>query len=97
MTMPPPRERVIRPNLGVAAQAWPEAGSTGPLTPLRHRHSTDEITTANRYKRMVVRVPTRLLDHPCRLLLGRQAPVWGKLINQVRQMLTKANEQIVHA
>src|SRR6516162_835298 len=37
------------------------------------------------------------LHHPRRLLLGRQAPLWCKLINQVRQMLTEASEQIVHA
>src|SRR5215813_5084722 len=39
----------------------------------------------------------RDLYHPRRLLLGRQAPLRGKLINQVRQMLTQASEQIVHA
>src|SRR6516225_100876 len=43
-----------------------------------------------------VLVRTRL-DHPRRLLVGRQAPVWGELINQVWQMLTKASQQIVHA
>src|SRR5262249_48718107 len=37
------------------------------------------------------------LYQPRRLLLGRQAPLWGKLIDQVRQMLTQASEQIVHA
>src|SRR5262245_42812718 len=37
------------------------------------------------------------LDHPPRLLLGRQAPLRGKLINQVRQILTQASEQFVPA
>ena len=36
------------------------------------------------------------LYHPRRLVLGRQASLWGKLINQVRQMLTQAREQIVY-
>ena len=36
------------------------------------------------------------LDHPRRLLLARQATVRGELIDQVRQMLTKASEQIIH-
>src|SRR5262249_34464830 len=39
----------------------------------------------------------RDLDHPRRLLLGRQAPLWGKLINQVRQILTQASKQLVPA
>src|SRR5262249_28457778 len=43
------------------------------------------------------RLPGCDLDHPRRLVLGRQAPLWGQLINQVWQMLTKASEQIVHA
>src|ERR1700730_16630264 len=37
------------------------------------------------------------LHHPCRLLVGWHAPVWGELIDQVRQMLTEAGQQIVHA
>src|SRR6516162_5722913 len=37
------------------------------------------------------------LHHPPRLLVGRQAPVWGELIDQVRQMLTEASQQLVHA
>src|SRR6516165_10535237 len=37
------------------------------------------------------------LYHPPRLLVGRQAPVWRELIDQVRQMLTKASQQLVHA
>src|SRR6266849_9326233 len=37
------------------------------------------------------------LYHPRRLLVARQAPVWSELIDQVRQMLTKASQQIVHA
>src|SRR6516225_11414979 len=37
------------------------------------------------------------LYHPRCLLVGRQAPVWSELIDQVRQMLTKASQQIVHA
>src|SRR5262249_59126973 len=37
------------------------------------------------------------LYHPRRLLLGRQAPLWGKLINQVRQILTQASKQLVPA
>src|SRR5262249_42904164 len=36
------------------------------------------------------------LHHPRRLLLVRQAAVWGELIHQVGQMLAKAGEQIVH-
>src|SRR5262245_40993141 len=39
----------------------------------------------------------RGLDHPPRLLLGRQAPLRGKLINQVRQILTQAIKQFVPA
>src|SRR5215510_10804751 len=39
----------------------------------------------------------RGLDHPPRLLLGRQAPLRGKLINQVRQILTQASKQFVPA
>src|SRR5262245_26950990 len=37
------------------------------------------------------------LDHAGRFLVGRQTSLWGQLVNQVRQMLTKASEQIVHA
>src|SRR5262249_34911335 len=36
------------------------------------------------------------LHHPRRLLLVRQAAVWGELIHQVGQMLAKAGEQIIH-
>src|SRR5262249_34554666 len=38
-----------------------------------------------------------ILYHPRRLLLGRQASLWGKLINQVRQILTQASKQLVPA
>src|SRR5262249_39124285 len=37
------------------------------------------------------------LDHPPCLLLGRQPPVWGELIDQVWQMLTQASEQVIRA
>src|SRR5262249_26441438 len=37
------------------------------------------------------------LDHPPPLLLGRQAPLRGKLVNQIPQILTQASEQIVRA
>src|SRR5262245_6758974 len=37
------------------------------------------------------------LDHAGRFLVGRQTSLWGHLVDQVRQMLTKASEQIVHA
>ena len=36
------------------------------------------------------------LYHPRCLLFARQATVRGELIDQVRQMLTKASEQIIH-
>src|SRR5262245_14637384 len=39
----------------------------------------------------------RGLDHPPRLLLGRQAPLRGKLINQVRQILTQPSKQFIPA
>jgi hypothetical protein len=38
----------------------------------------------------------RYLNHPRRFVLARQPSLWGKLIDQVRQMLTQASEQIIH-
>src|SRR5262249_16929887 len=67
------------------------------MTRCVHRQCPPRRCAARRVAVVSARLRRCDLYHPRRLLLGRQAPLWGKLIDQVRQILTQTSKQFVHA